>query len=80
MKVAVFGAGAIGGHLAARLAEGGAEVSVVARGDHLAAMQANGLRITAPDRRLHARIRATADAAELGPQDAVLVTVKAPAL
>lgn len=80
MKICVFGAGAIGGHLAARLARGGAEVSVVARGAHLAAIQAGGLRIEAPDETFTQRMTATSDASSLGPQDAVLVTVKAPAL
>ena len=80
MKVCVFGAGAIGGHLAARLARGGAEVSVIARGAHLAAMQANGLTVHAHDGTHVVPVRASADPAELGPQDAVVVTVKAPAL
>ncbi|MBU6497741.1 MAG: 2-dehydropantoate 2-reductase [Rhodospirillales bacterium] len=80
MRVCVFGAGAIGGHLAARLATGGAEVSIVARGAHLAAIRHNGLRVHAPDTRMHVHPRATDDPATLGPQDAVLVTAKAPAL
>lgn len=80
MKVCVFGAGAIGGHLAGRLAKGGAEVSVVARGPHLEAIRAKGLLVRAPDGDIHAPVRASMDPAELGPQDAVIVTVKAPAL
>ena len=80
MKVCVFGAGAIGGHVAGRLAKGGAEVSVVARGAHLAAIRANGLRVELPDEVIDCRPAASADPAELGPQDAVVVTVKAPAL
>jgi 2-dehydropantoate 2-reductase len=80
VKICVFGAGAIGGHLAARLARGGADVSVVARGAHLAAIQAQGLRIEAPGETFTQRLTATSDPATLGPQDAVLVTVKAPAL
>jgi 2-dehydropantoate 2-reductase len=80
MKICVFGAGAIGGHLAARLARGGAEVSVVARGAHLAAIQAQGIRVVAPDLDFTEKLHASADPAELGVQDAVLVTVKAPAL
>jgi 2-dehydropantoate 2-reductase len=55
-------------------------VSVVARGAHLAAIAAGGIEVRAPDGVFHATVRAAADAAELGPQDAVLVTVKAPAL
>lgn len=80
MKVCVFGAGAIGGHVAARLHRGGAEVSVVARGAQLAAIQADGLRVHAKDAEMHAQVRASDDPAELGPQDAVIVAVKAPAL
>ncbi len=80
MKVAVFGAGAIGGHIAARLAQGGAEVSVVARGAHLAAIQARGIRVVAPDWDATLRVQASDDPASFGVQDAVLVTVKAPAL
>ena len=80
MKICVFGAGAIGGHLAMRLHKGGADVSLVARGPHLAAIQANGLSVHAVDGHHHAAIRAAADPAELGPQDAIFVTVKAPAL
>ncbi|MBY0336489.1 MAG: 2-dehydropantoate 2-reductase [Acetobacteraceae bacterium] len=80
MRICVFGAGAIGGHLAARLALRGAEVSVVARGDNLRAMGERGITLRAPDGTFAARPRAAAAAAELGSQDAVLVTVKAPAL
>jgi 2-dehydropantoate 2-reductase len=80
MKVCVFGAGAIGGHLAVRLARGGADVSVVARGPQLAAIQQHGLKVITAKSELDATVRASADPAELGEQDAVLVTVKAPAL
>lgn len=80
MKVCVFGAGAIGGHLAGRLARGGAEVSVVARGAHLAAIQANGLRVIAPDAEFVSHPTATHDPGTLRVQDAVIVSVKAPAL
>jgi 2-dehydropantoate 2-reductase len=81
MKVCVFGAGAIGSHLALRLVRGGADVSVVARGAQLEAIRANGIvgrRTQGPD--LYARVPASDDPAELGPQDTVVVTVKAPAL
>ncbi|HEX4367882.1 MAG TPA: 2-dehydropantoate 2-reductase [Rhodopila sp.] len=80
MKICIYGAGAIGGHLAARLYKAGAEVSVIARGAHLAAIQANGLTVHAVDGEHRALVRASADPAELGAQDAVFVTVKAPAL
>jgi len=80
MRICVYGAGAIGGHLAVRLSRGGADVSVVARGPHLAAIQHSGLTIHTSQGELHARVRASDDPAALGPQDAVLVTVKAPSL
>lgn len=80
MKICIFGAGAIGGHLAARLARGGAEVSVIARGQQLEAVRRNGIVVQAPDGEIRAQVVAAASAAELEPQDAVLVTVKAPAL
>lgn len=80
MKVCVFGAGAIGTHVAGRLSKGGAEVSVIARGAQLAAFQARGLRVHAADGEIQARVAASADAGTLGTQDAVIVTVKAPAL
>ena len=80
MKICVYGAGAIGGHLASRLHRGGAEVSIIARGPHLAAIRANGLTVHAVDGEHTARLQATDNPAELGPQDAVFVTVKAPAL
>ena len=80
MRICVYGAGAIGGHLAVRLARGGADVSVLARGPHLAAMQRDGLTVHASDGQFNARVQASDDANALGPQDAVVVTVKAPAL
>lgn len=79
MRVCVFGAGAVGGHIATRLALGGAEVSVIARGANLEAIRARGLTTKALDGEHHVRPRAASDAAELGAQDAVLVTVKAQA-
>ena len=55
-------------------------MSVVARGAHLAAIRANGLTVEAPDATINVKLPASDDPAELGPQDAVIVTVKAPAL
>ncbi len=81
MKICVFGAGSIGGYLAGFLAKSGATVSVVARGAHLKAMQEKGLIVEQPEGPpVHSTPRATDDPAKLGPQDAVLVTVKAPSL
>jgi len=80
MKIRVFGGGAIGGHLAMRLHKAGADVSIIARGPHLEAIQTKGLTVHAVDGEHHARLHASSDPAQLGPQDAVFVTVKAPAL
>ena len=80
MRICVFGAGAVGGYLAGFLARGGAGVSVVARGGHLAAIRANGLRVETPDEAITVRLPASDDPRDLGPQDVVLVSVKAPAL
>ena len=81
MKLCIFGAGAIGGHLAAKLAAAGHATSVVARGVHLEAMRrAGGLRLHIGERELFGPVRASASAAELGAQDVVIVTTKATAL
>ena len=80
MKICVFGAGAIGGHLAARLAKAGAELSVVARGAHLAAIRERGLLLRAADGEWLSHPKASDNPADLGPQDAVLVCTKTPAL
>lgn len=80
MRIAVFGAGAIGGHVAFRLARGGADVSVVARGAQGEAIAANGIRVITPELDEVQRVTCSADPAVLGPQDAVIVTTKAPAL
>jgi 2-dehydropantoate 2-reductase len=80
MRLCVYGAGAIGGHLAMRFARAGAEVSVVARGPHLAAIRRDGLTVHAVDGVHQVRVAASDDPAALGQQDAVVVTVKAPAL
>ena len=80
MKVAVFGAGAIGGMMGARLAAAGADLSVVARGPHLAAMQADGLSLISGGETITVHPRCTADAGELGVQDYVIVTLKAHSL
>lgn len=80
MRICIYGAGSVGGYLAASLAQGGADVSVVARGAHLAAIQSNGLTVETPGGSITARLAASADPADLGPQDVVMVTVKSPAL
>jgi 2-dehydropantoate 2-reductase len=77
MKIAIFGAGAIGGLLAARLCQAGADVTIIARGPHLAAMQDNGLTLRSGADTLTVRPRCLARAADAGVQDAVIVTLKA---
>lgn len=81
MKLCIFGAGAIGGLMAAKLAlRGDADVTVIARGPHLAAMQADGLRLLSEGQEVIARPRCVASAEEAGPQDYVVVTLKAHSL
>jgi 2-dehydropantoate 2-reductase len=79
MKVCVLGAGAVGGHIAARLAAAGqAEVSVVARGAHLEAIRKNGITLKSGKEEIVGKpAAATDDAASLPKQDVVIVTVKA---
>jgi 2-dehydropantoate 2-reductase len=77
MKICVFGAGAIGGNFATRLAAAGNDVSVVVRGAHLEAIRANGLTLKAGDKQIVAKVRASDRPADLGPQDVVLSTMKA---
>jgi 2-dehydropantoate 2-reductase len=80
MRICIFGAGSVGGYLAGFLAQSGANVSVVARGAHLAAIRADGLRVETPDAVITVRLPASDNPSDLGPQDAVIVAVKAPAL
>ena len=79
MKIAVFGAGAIGGYLGARLAAAGEEVTFIARGANLAAIQAEGMKLILEDgSEVHAGgARACAPTADAGPHDIVLLTLKA---
>jgi 2-dehydropantoate 2-reductase len=76
MRICVYGAGAIGGNFAARLAEAGNDVSIVARGAHLEAIRTNGLTLLAGDKKIVAKVKASDRPADLGQQDAVLVTLK----
>jgi 2-dehydropantoate 2-reductase len=77
MKICIYGAGAIGGYMGVQLAEAGADVSLVARGAHLQAMQRNGLRLRIDGEEKVAHLRCTSEPAELGPQDYVIVALKA---
>jgi 2-dehydropantoate 2-reductase len=77
MRIAVIGAGGVGGAFGAALAKAGADVTFVARGAHLQAMQDNGLRIEGPRGNVHlVPTKATADPASIGPVDYVLFCVK----
>jgi 2-dehydropantoate 2-reductase len=77
MKIAVFGAGGIGGYYGARLASAGSDVHFIARGAHLAAIRTQGLRVNSANGDLHIHpARVTDDAAAVGAADVVLVTVK----
>lgn len=77
MKICIFGAGAIGGYMGVKLAQAGADVSLVARGPHLAAMQQNGLTLIEDGQETTVPVTASDDASALGPQDYVIVTLKA---
>ena len=83
-NVCIVGAGAIGGWIGAGLARAGCTVSVLARGQTLAALQRDGLQLqSGPADALHTQtdpVRASSSAQELGPQDLVVVAVKAPAM
>ncbi|MBP6405291.1 MAG: 2-dehydropantoate 2-reductase [Proteobacteria bacterium] len=80
MKVTIYGAGAIGGWIGVRLAQAGCDVSVVARGDTLKAVQDNGLRLESAGSTATVPVRASSNPADLGVQDLVVVAVKAPAM
>lgn len=78
MKICIFGAGAIGGYMGAKLAQAGADVSLVARGPHLAAMQNKGLTLIEGEADpVTVSVQASENASDLGPQDYVIVTLKA---
>ena len=79
-KIAIVGAGAIGGWMGVHLAQAGAQLSVLARGDTLAALQKNGLQLHQGGTLHTVPVTASNDAASLGVQDLVVISVKAPAL
>ena len=81
MKICIYGAGAIGGWLGVALAQAGERLNVVARGATLQALQANGLQLVRQGGvATRVPVNAMEDPAALGPQDVVIVAVKAPAL
>jgi 2-dehydropantoate 2-reductase len=77
MRIAILGSGGVGGYFGARLAAAGTDVRFIARGAHLAALRAGGLRLQSPKGDLHLpRVHATDDPAAIGPVDAVFFAVK----
>jgi 2-dehydropantoate 2-reductase len=80
MKICIYGAGAVGGHIAGRLAGRVAEVSLIARGEQLWAIRERGLRVETREGALLSHPRVTDNPGDLEPQDIVIVAVKAPAL
>lgn len=79
-KICVYGAGSVGGLLAGELTRAGRQVTVIARGAHLAAMRENGLTVRALDETYTVHPAATDNPAEAGPQDLVVTTLKAHSL
>lgn len=77
MKICIFGAGAIGGYLGAKLAAHGTDVSLVARGPHLDAMRTNGLRLIEETGETNVTVNASSDPQDLGEQDYLVITLKA---
>lgn len=77
MKVCIYGAGAIGGYVGVQLKRAGVDVSLVARGAHLEAMKRNGLKLLIEDEERVEHIPCSDNPAELGPQDYVIVALKA---
>jgi 2-dehydropantoate 2-reductase len=77
MKICVYGAGAIGAYMGAQLAQAGADVSFVARGPHLAAMKAHGVRLLLGDQEVVVKVPCTDRPADLGHQDYVIIALKA---
>ena len=80
MKICIYGAGAIGGYLGGLLAAAGGDVALVARGAHREAINANGLCIRRGDEELRCSLPCVEDPESLGPQDVVIVTLKAHSL
>ena len=77
MKICIYGAGAIGGYVGAKLGLAGFQVTLIARGPHLQAMRAGGLTLLMGDEKKVVPVACTDDPAEVGPQDYVIVTLKA---
>ena len=76
MRIAVYGAGGVGGYFGGRLAQAGADVRFIARGAHLQALREQGLRVRSVTGDFEVRAPATDDPAEVGSCDFVLFCVK----
>lgn len=77
LRITIMGSGGVGGYFGARLAQGGCDVSFVARGDHLAALREHGLLVESKLGVIHLpEVRVSDDPADLGPADFVLICVK----
>jgi len=77
MKICIYGAGAIGGYLGVQLSLAGHDVTLIARGPHLEAMRSNGVKLLIDGEERVARPRCTDDPSGVGPQDYVIITLKA---
>ena len=80
MRFAVVGAGAIGAYVGAALARGGADVTLIARGPHLRAMQEHGVRVESPRGDFHVHPPATDDFDAIGDADVIFLALKAHSL
>lgn len=80
VQFCIYGAGASGGHFAVKLARAGHDVSLIARGPHLEAMKARGLRMVGGPEPMEVKLKATSDPRDLGKQEVVIVATKATAL
>ena len=76
MRIAIMGAGGVGGCLGGLLGKAGNDVWLIVRGEHLEAIRANGLKLVRPDTEFVVQVNATDNPAEVGPVDLVLFTVK----
>ncbi len=80
MKICIYGAGAVGGNFATRLALAGKDITVIARGRHFEAIKKNGLTLLERDKEFNVRLKVSDNPRHIDPQDLVIVTVKAPSL
>ena len=77
MRIAIYGTGGVGGYFGGRLAEAGEDVTFIARGEHLAAIQRDGLSVKSVAGSFHVAVQATDDPATVGEVDCIILAVKA---